>query len=65
MVERHTPGSPCVSVSMRVLPDGAWEKLDAADAIGYARGYLQALQSQQPVDLDDIRDTLHHLKLPR
>ncbi|USX19526.1 CYTH and CHAD domain-containing protein [Oxalobacteraceae bacterium OTU3REALA1] len=51
-------------IADRLLQEMAEQHPDAADTIGYARGYLQALQSQKPVDLDQIRDTLHHLKLP-
>ena len=52
-------------IADQLLQEMAEQHPDAADTIGYARGYLQALQTQKPIDLDQIRDTLHHLKLPR
>lgn len=51
-------------IADRLLQEMAEQYPDAIDTIGFARGYLQALQLQQPIDLDDIRETLHHLKLP-
>lgn len=51
-------------IAERLLQEMAERYPDAAEAIGFARGYLRALQSQQPVDLDSLRATLHQLKLP-
>lgn len=51
-------------IADRLLQEMAEHNPDAADSLGYARGYLKALQSQTPIDLDSIRDTLHQLKLP-
>jgi triphosphatase len=52
-------------VAEQLLLDMAEQHPDAVDAISFARGYLQALQGQEPVELDDIRSTLEGLRLPR
>jgi inorganic triphosphatase YgiF len=52
-------------IAEALLLDMAQAHPDALDAISFARGYLQALQGQQPVDLDALRATLQELKLPR
>jgi len=52
-------------IAEALLLDMAQRHPEALDAISFARGYLQALQGQQPVDLDAIRATLQALTLPR
>ena len=52
-------------IADQLLQAMAEQSPDALDTISFARGYLRALQSQQPVDLDEIREKLHQLKLPK
>lgn len=52
-------------VAEGLLQDMAAQHPDAVDSIGFARGYLQALQALQPVDLDAVRASLKALRLPR
>jgi CHAD domain-containing protein len=52
-------------VAEQLLVDMAERHPGAVDAISFARGYLQALQGQDPVQLDEIRATLEGLRLPR
>ena len=52
-------------IAEALLLDMAQQHPEALDTISFARGYLQALQGQQAVDLDAIRATLRGLKLPR
>ena len=52
-------------VAEGLLQQMAAQHPDTADVVGFARGYLQALQALQPVDLDAVRRSLKGLRLPR
>jgi inorganic triphosphatase YgiF len=51
-------------VADRLLQELAQQHPQSASVIQFARGYLVALQSAQPADLDAIRQRLHALRLP-
>jgi CHAD domain-containing protein len=53
-----------LAVADHLLQELAQRHPAATPAINFARGYLQALQGQQPTDLDGMRRMLHELKLP-
>lgn len=63
-IQSELGGHNDLVIADHLLQDMARQQPEAADALAYARGYLSALQAQQPVDLDDIRAALHRLKLP-
>ena len=52
-------------VADRVLQTLEAQHAEAAGAIGFVRGYLAALQTQQALDLDGVTHRLHALALPR
>ena len=54
-----------VVVAERLLQELAMQHPQSAGVIQFARGYLLAQQTAQPVDVDEVRGRLHALRLPR